>query len=333
MAAEPDPTSSPHARRRRARAPVVYLAILLAVWALEAAVAERAWPVVILTYAPQWPWAIPLPFLLALAFVRRDRRAITCCLVAAAILIFPMNNIALPLHRDRSPASLRLMTFNIHGGHMGADRVVEVIRRAGPDVFCLQECKAQDGGADPLPALRRAFSTYSFTRTGGVVLASRLPVRSAKARSYTDSRIWRKALDARVDVNGQPVRIIAVHFITGRLNLHGAIPALWMDSGQTRIAQAEDVVSWLRESSLPTLVAGDFNTPPRGLAYARLHSGTRCAFEDAGLGFGCTYPAKYPMLRIDHVFLANAIRPTGAHVGPAGASDHRPLICDLAVSR
>lgn len=322
----------PATRHKPARAPVVYLAIVLAAWALEAAGAERAWPGVPLTYAPQWPWAIPFPILLALALIRRDNRALACCLASAAVLTFPMNNLALPLHRAKATAGLRLMTFNIDGGAMGVSLVTNAIRAANPDVLCLEECKAQFGNPDPLPDLRTAFPAYSFKRTGGIVVASRLPVTSIRVRDYNDDRVWRKALDVRINVRGRVIRVIAVHFITGRVNRHSAMPDLWMDSGQTRITQAGDVSTWVRETSLPTLVAGDFNTPPRGLAYARLHSGTRNAFDDAGLGFGWTYPASHPMLRIDHVFTANGVGTIAARVGPSGASDHRALICDFRLS-
>jgi vancomycin resistance protein VanJ len=296
-------------------------------------VAERNWIATLLTYLPQWPWAIPLPFLALGALWRKSPADLIACAASAAIVAFPLNSFNIPLRPPAARADLRVMTFNIHGGRQGVPRVASSIHAASPDVVCLQEALAEEGSPDPVPALRLALPSYTFARAGGIVIASRLPVKSIDTHSYSDGRIWRKALDVRVEANGCVIRVLAVHFVTGRLHLRGSTSSIWRDSGQTRIAQADDVLKWVRRTKLPTIVAGDFNTPPRGLAYARLRSGLHSAFQDAGMGFGWTYPASHPMLRIDHVFTANGVSTSNALVGPAGASDHRPLICDLAIRR
>ena len=321
-------------KRRRGNWPApMYLCVLLAAWAIEAQVAEQNWMATLLTYLPQWPWALPLPFLFVAALYRRNLGGVVCCASAAAVIVFPLNNFNIAPPRTTAHADVRLMTFNIHGGRQGVDLVAAAIRAAKPDVVCLQEALAEEGSVDPVPALRLALPRCTFARAGGIVVVSRFPVGAITVRRYTDGRIWRKALDVRLKVNGRVMRVLAVHFITGRLKLKGSIPSIWLDSGETRIAQADDVLTWVRETDLPTIVAGDFNTPARGFAYARLRSGLRSAFEDAGSGFGWTYPASHPMLRIDHVFTANGVLALKANVGPAGASDHRPLICDLVVGR
>lgn len=329
MAAKTKAVRAAKKRRRRNWPPTAYFCVLLAAWFVESQIAERNWMATILTYLPQWPWALPLPFLLVAALYRRNLTGVLCCIAAAAVIIFPLNNCNLPLRRPSAHANLRVMTFNIHGGKQGVKRVAATILAAKPDVVCLEEALAEEGSNDPVPALRLALTGYAFARAGGVVIASRLPIGAIAARRYSDGRIWRKALDVRVDARGTVVRVLAVHFVTGRLRLRGSIPSIWLDSGGTRIAQADDVLKWVRETDLPTVVAGDFNTPPRGLAYGRLRTGLRSAFEDGGVGFGWTYPASRPMLRIDHIFTANGLLRVAAKVGPAGSSDHRPLICDL----
>ena len=58
--------------------------------------------------------------------------------------------------------------------------------------------------------------------------------------------------------------------------------------------------------------------------------GLKDSFAEAGFGFGYTFPAKRPWMRIDRAF-GRGVRFTGSRVGPLGASDHRPIFVDLEV--
>ena len=77
------------------------------------------------------------------------------------------------------------------------------------------------------------------------------------------------------------------------------------------------------------MIAGDTNLPTWSVLARRELSGFADAFEEAGSGFGYTFPAKRPWMRIDRVFGGPGIRFVGARVGDRGASDHRPLFVEL----
>ena len=82
----------------------------------------------------------------------------------------------------------------------------------------------------------------------------------------------------------------------------------------------------------PLIVAGDFNTPPRGELYATLASRFTDAFAQAGWGFGNTYSSRWPVVRIDHVWFSSDVQAVRAWVPPVMASDHRPLMAVLSVN-
>ena len=94
----------------------------------------------------------------------------------------------------------------------------------------------------------------------------------------------------------------------------------------TRDRRAEQLHRLLQQTGglERVLVAGDFNTPPRGEVYRTLTRNFTDAWDAAGQGWGYTFPAGRSILRIDHV-LARGLRPVSAEVLPAGGSDHRAL--------
>lgn len=77
-----------------------------------------------------------------------------------------------------------------------------------------------------------------------------------------------------------------------------------------------------------TIIAGDFNMPPRGVVYRRIAGQYRNAFS-AGNGFGYTYRSSLPVLRIDHIFLSPDLRPVRCRTIGTRVSDHRPVVAEV----
>jgi vancomycin resistance protein VanJ len=89
----------------------------------------------------------------------------------------------------------------------------------------------------------------------------------------------------------------------------------------------------LEDSKIPLVIAGDFNTTPRGAMYSSLRAKYKNAFEQAGWGFGFTYNSRLPVIRIDHVWFNSRVRATRAFAANDQASDHRPFVTDLVLLR
>ena len=80
---------------------------------------------------------------------------------------------------------------------------------------------------------------------------------------------------------------------------------------------------------LPTLIAGDFNTPSPSPLLRAFRPHFREAFQEAGRGFGYTWPSVFPGLRIDQVLVGPEWRVTRCWVGEALGSDHCPMIAEV----
>jgi endonuclease/exonuclease/phosphatase family metal-dependent hydrolase len=86
----------------------------------------------------------------------------------------------------------------------------------------------------------------------------------------------------------------------------------------------------------PVVLLGDFNATPRYAAYKAIARRLRDGRRVAGVRRGAlTFPSRFPMIRIDHIFVSPEIEVGNVHA-PDGdlvrqASDHLPLVADILV--
>src|SRR5690606_8539881 len=81
------------------------------------------------------------------------------------------------------------------------------------------------------------------------------------------------------------------------------------------------------------LIAGDFNTPSHGVLNRQLIEIGRDAYQHSTVGFGYTFPAALPLMRIDRIFSSATLLATQSWVVASTLSDHRPLVADFVISR
>jgi endonuclease/exonuclease/phosphatase family metal-dependent hydrolase len=95
-----------------------------------------------------------------------------------------------------------------------------------------------------------------------------------------------------------------------------------------RRAQVEKVRSLLDAETLPTILIGDFNSTPDSWTYRQLSVGMQDAFRVAGTGWGATYHANRPLVRIDFILVGPEFDVIDASVAEPfpSSSDHRPLL-------
>jgi len=188
------------------------------------------------------------------------------------------------------------------------------------DVVCLQETNGLEPGF--LTRLKQELPGYGLVRSREVAILTRFPVRAQRNTLLPATE--RTLLTAVLDVNGQAVTVLDAHFTT--ILLRGG----WREMRASREAQLQSVLRVARDMRGLLVLCGDFNAPTRDLVYGQLKRTFRNAFDDAGAGFGYTFPANVPLVRIDHVWLRelDAVR---AQVLQGRASDHRPLVVDIAV--
>jgi endonuclease/exonuclease/phosphatase family metal-dependent hydrolase len=242
----------------------------------------------------------------------------------------------------------RIMTYNVHScvgvdGKLDVGRIAAVIAQSKPDIVALQELdvgRGRTGGVDQAHAIAsRLGMTFHFhcamrvaeEQYGDAILTT-LPMRVVHSGELpTLPRVRglepRGALWAAVTIDGTEVQIINTHL--------GLVP-------MEQRAQAAALLGkdWLGHEDCrdPTILIGDFNATSRYAAYAALNGRLRDAQLDLQRKnffrpTTPTFPSRFPVLRIDHMFVSPGIQVTDvtAPNGPLAraASDHLPLVADF----
>ena len=255
---------------------------------------------------------------------------------------------------DQPPIPVRLVTFNTHHG-VGEDskhdlaRLAQVLAAADADVICLQEVDRHFGerseDVDQALLLSRALDmqlawgpAIDEPRDGdpdrrqyGNALLSRLPILVSDVHRLPGGGEPRSALRTMLELDGGTLWVTNTHLSTGAPERRAAQVAA--------LADAAHRATWRPASSWAT------STPdPDAPELAGLRDRFADAWEladdrddQSGWRFwqhdeGHTHPAHAPHRRIDQVWVSPGIAVPQARVLDAeGASDHLPLLVDLAV--
>ena len=243
--------------------------------------------------------------------------------------------------------AIRIMTYNVHScvgidGRHSPKRVARVIGRYQPDIVALQELdigRKRTGEADqPHLIAKELEMLYHFhpaievaeERYGNAVL-SRYPLELVRAMKLPklESRLNlepRGAVWVTVKVGNVHVQII-----TAQLSFYGP---------ECR-HQTEAFIGpeWLAHPRCaePVILCGDFNSLPNTNPWrtinGKLRDVQRALEEHRPLA---TWFGRYPIGRIDHVFVSPGIKVCAIEVPNTKldklASDHLPLIVDLEVT-
>ncbi len=230
---------------------------------------------------------------------------------------------------DDDVRTLRVMTYNLRGLRQEVDALVGVVRAARPDVLAAQEPPRRVLGRWRLRRFAartgmRVAVAGGGARTTALLVAPHRSVRDAHAvrLPWRPGLTRRGASTARVD----GVRVVVVH-----LGLRAAERARHVGLVSARLLAAP------HDAGAPVLVAGDLNERPGGPSWSAL-LGAAGGLQDAAATAGAdhpTYPADAPRVRIDAVLVDGRLTVRQARVpddAPVGvASDHRPLVVDLAL--
>jgi endonuclease/exonuclease/phosphatase family metal-dependent hydrolase len=235
------------------------------------------------------------------------------------------------------------MTYNVHGfigtdGVADPERVASVIEAAEADLVALQEVEFS-GGAAGLRATaewlasrlamrchftltRRGFSGGDF---GNAVLSRHsfelisegtLPRRGGEVRAVQ----WLRVRTAEGDFHLMNTHL-SPWFWERQAQVHALVGAQWMVRAGT---------------ALPLVVCGDFNATPVSPVYRRLARSLRDA-QRASPRLSPTWPAQFPFLRIDHLFVSHDLPVVACTVARDAtarrASDHLPVVADVDLGR
>ena len=331
---------------------VAYPLALVAIILAFRYVGERWWVTLAAMYLPRLGFALPLPFILVAVYFWGSRKLLALQVCSVLLLVFPLMGLNPGLGRlcDRpSGPAIRVMSFNAAFGSPGVSGVLAQVREFEADLVLLQ-----DEGTHINEGLRRAFEGWNVRSDGEFFLATRYPIRDVLVppplvypQGTGGAHFVRYTLEAPLGL----VDVFNVHptsprpgleevrgnglrgeIVSGRLFAGKASgPVEW--NAFRRGRQVAGIAERANASVNAVIVAGDTNLP--GLSWILgEHLGRYSdAFVQAGWGFGYTFPATRPWMRIDRILTNNRLRAVEFRVGNATPSDHRSVFTVLASSR
>ncbi|KAA9152411.1 endonuclease/exonuclease/phosphatase family protein [Amycolatopsis acidicola] len=247
--------------------------------------------------------------------------------LAGIVLVLALSLVGMILPRGFASAqpaahgkTLRVMSSNQYLGQADVKTVVQLVRDNKVDVLNLLELTPREaaeyeqaGLFDLLPY--RVFKPQSGGAGSG--LASRYPVTELSLAG--ESRMEQPS--ARVDVDGTPVEVVAVHPIP---------PTTSAPTWKKEIGQLPhpDTAGPVR------VLAGDFNAT---LDHATFRNLLDTGYHDAGLttgnGFTSTWPSKIfpPPVTIDHVLVDPRVAVDDYRVFDVPDSDHHAVFAELTL--
>ncbi len=281
---------------------------------------------------------------------------LACSLFVLAGAVPAAASVPLPAARQVAlRVALRVATYNIHAG-AGMDNQFDLVRQADAiramhaDVVGLEEVDVHWGARSEWRDLTQELAElldmdvyfghiYSLDpptegaprREYGIAILSHYPI--VHAENHEITRLSTQDPnptpapapgfpEAVVDVQGALVHVYATHLD------YRADPTV----RQLQVADTDRIMAEDGDGAQQVLL-GDFNATPDAPELAPLWDRlTDAWYATHGTG-GESYPADVPVKRIDYVTVSRGVTVTSCEVPVTLASDHRPVVADLVVTR
>lgn len=333
-------------------------------WLLGRCFTDQFYITQFLWWIPAWGWLILIvvPMFLRSVLILvtgartpRTRRVgwvfLLCLLVTSAHAAFWEYRL-LRTTPESSEGSMRVLVWNPAGGKSPADLLI----RGKPDLITIVNPFHDTQWAEVMASLG---SEASAVRSGRMVICSRyritewgatsLKVTGAKERTFK----WTGGQKVSVDEGYAIYCVMRLNdresFTVWFLDLPSdpGIPRARMmrEAGEAiegfrgpryRRNAADDrdelIAGGVEGTGFPAadVAMGDFNTPRGSDSLKRVTSGLTHAFDQAGRGTMGSWPRKFPLLAIDHVFVGPRWRATAYAMMDFKTGDHRSQWCELS---
>nr|WP_310729386.1 endonuclease/exonuclease/phosphatase family protein [Streptomyces sp. N2A] len=266
------------------------------------------------------PWlGLGIPLLLLAAVLRRSATA----LIALVLPAFVWVNLFAGQLTDKAGTggNVTVVTHNVNADNPDPAATARDIVHSGADVVALEELTG-----DALPTYRKGLAkAYPYhTVQGTVGLWSKLPL--SDARPVDIKMGWTRALRATVTAtDGRQFGVYVAHLPSVRVKVEAGFTANQRDGSAEALGEAiaADPVK-------KVMLLGDLNGTMNDRSLAPVTSQMRSAQGAAGDGFGFSWPAGFPMARIDQIMM-KGMDPVKAWVMPSTGSDHLPVAASVKV--
>ncbi|MFB8089450.1 endonuclease/exonuclease/phosphatase family protein [Streptomyces sp. NPDC055992] len=265
------------------------------------------------------PWfGLLVPVLLVLGLVRRSGTALVALLLPVVVWL----NMFGGLFTDKSGSGgdLTVATHNVNADNPDPAATADQVAGSGADVVALQELPAGKVAAYE-KALAGRFRYHSVQGTVGVW--SKYPL--SDTRPVDLKMGWVRAMRTTVATPKGPLAVYVAHLPSVRVKMHAGFTANQRDQSADALGKAIS-----HEPLARIALLGDLNGTMNDRALNAVTAQMRSTQGAAGDGFGFSWPAKFPMARIDQI-MVKGVEPMSSWTLPATGSDHLPIAARVAL--
>lgn len=310
--------------------------------------AADSWFGALALYAPRHMFLLPIPCIaLGLVLVKR-KDALWTQAISAGVVLFPLMGLNLPgppVYALGTP-TLRVLSFNVDSGFAGVPRIVAAIERIDADIVAIQEAKGAT--AELESALGKRYR-YVEERPYSLI-ASRFPIVEATEHEKITIGDWPRSprfqrhvlllpsgrlvfynvhpISPRGAFNIHRFRYAVHAFRTGQAVNRESVAALEYNV-ELRRRQVESFARSAKAETGPVIIAGDFNLPDLSQVFHSNLSAFQDGFRVGGAGFGYTFPARFPWMRLDRVLASYDLRIVDFDVDCFELSDHYCVVAEV----
>ena len=277
------------------------------------------------------PWfGLFVPVLLAGALWRRSASATVALLLPVAVWL----NLFGGLLGDRSHpgGDLTVVEQNVNAGNPDPAGTARDLAASGAELLALVELTPQATGTYE-QGLAKAYPYHTVQGTVG--LWSRLPLSDTRPIDIMDygplaatkpvatELASNRALRTTVATDHGLLTVYVAHLGSVRVMPRGGFWTASRDIGAQALGRAVAA-----DPSQRVVLLGDLNGTMDDRAFAGLTSQLRSVQVVAGDGFGFSWPADFPVARIDQI-LVRGVQPESSWVLSATGSDHLPVAAGI----
>lgn len=264
------------------------------------------------------PWCgLVIILLLVLALVRRSATA----LIALLLPVFVWANLFGGLVTDKTNEGegFSVVTHNVDADNEDPAGTARQLADSGADVIALEELPPDTAAARYVEGLGEAYPHHAVEGTVGVW--SKYPLSATEA---VDIKIgWTRAMRTTVTTPQGDVAVYVAHLPSVRVEFKAGFTAGQRDDAAEQLGRAITAERLDR-----VILLGDLNGTMNDRALAPVTAQMRSTQGAAGEGFGFSWPAGFPMARIDQI-MVKGLEPLSSWTLPRTGSDHLPVAASV----
>ncbi|MFD9091958.1 endonuclease/exonuclease/phosphatase family protein [Streptomyces collinus] len=259
------------------------------------------------------PWlGLAIPVLLVLGVLRKSATALIAVLLPGIVWLNLFGGLL--TNKQGTGGDLMVATHNVNADNPDPATTAQDVASSGAQLLALEELPAS-----AVPVYERTLaSTYRYHAVVGTVgLWSKYPMTGVEA---VDIKLgWKRAMRATVATPEGPLAVYVAHMPSVRVKMEAGFTARQRDKSADALGEA------IADETLKRVVLlGDLNGTMNDRSLNAVTSQLRSTQGAAGSGFGFSWPASFPMARIDQI-MVRGVEPESSWTLPRTGSDHLPV--------